>query len=287
MIERTFIEQGIKLVELEAMLKTQLNRAGFTKAEIVKTPLVTRIVVNVVKPGLAIGKSGANIKQLTEDIGKRFGISNPQLEIREIERPELDAAANVNKMKSLIERGFSWRSVAYRSLLDIQNAGAQGVEILMSGKLAGKGDRKKKQRISAGYMKKVGFQTELVDFAKDAAYTKAGAIGIKIKIVHPQTVFPDKFNLKERIREFKEKPVQEAATIEQTVEGEKVVETVPVVETKIEVKKEVEEKKVEVKKHSAEKAHEKKEHKVAEKKVEVKEKKIVKAKVENKDDKKA
>ncbi len=200
MIERIFIEQGIKRIELEAYLKKELDKAGFTKAEIAKTPLVTRIVVNVTRPGLAIGKSGANIKNLTEVLAKRFGIENPQLEIKEIVKPELDAQAVADKIKSLIERGFSWRSIVYRSLREIMDAQAQGAEIIVSGKITGKGGRKKKARIAEGYMKKVGDQVKLVDYAKAAAYPKVGAIGIKVRIVHPDTVFPDKINLSEILR---------------------------------------------------------------------------------------
>src|SRR3989338_11558707 len=102
MKERTFIEQGLRKVELDRYLAKELDKAGFTKTEIIKTPLVTRIVVNVTRPGIAIGKSGQNIKQLTDTIGTRFGINNPQLEIREIGKQDLDAAAVGNRLKSLI-----------------------------------------------------------------------------------------------------------------------------------------------------------------------------------------
>ena len=105
MIERTFVDQGIKRVELEEYLASKLAKAGFTKSEIVKTPLVTRIIINVIRPGLAIGKSGANIRSLTETISEKFGVENPQLEIKEIPVPELEATAMVNKIKALIERG--------------------------------------------------------------------------------------------------------------------------------------------------------------------------------------
>ena len=195
MKEKLFVEQAIKRVELERFLKRQLEDAGFTKSDIVKTPLVTRIVVNVTRPGLAIGKSGQNIKSLTDAIQKNYGIENPQLEIREITNPNLDAAAVANKLKALIERGYSWRSVAYKTLKDIMGAGAQGVEITVSGKLQGKGGRKKQQRIAAGYMKKAGDQTRLVDYAKTAAYPKQGAIGIKTRIVKPETQFVDKVDI--------------------------------------------------------------------------------------------
>ncbi|HIH10222.1 MAG TPA: 30S ribosomal protein S3 [Candidatus Diapherotrites archaeon] len=216
MIERFFVKQGLNKVELDNYLAKELDKAGFTKSEIVKTPLVTRIVVSVTRPGLAIGKSGSNITQLTETIGRKFGIDNPQLEIKEIERPELDAKAVANKFKALIERGFSWRSVVFKGLNDILHAGAQGAEIVVSGKLAGKGGRKKRVRVGSGYMKKVGEQAKLVDYGYASAYPKVGAIGIKVKIVRPETVFPDKERIQPYIKRKEEaaekaRPAQEAA----------------------------------------------------------------------------
>ncbi|MFH1257183.1 MAG: 30S ribosomal protein S3 [Candidatus Diapherotrites archaeon] len=262
MIEKIFIEQGVKRVELEEFLKKELDRAGFTKSEIQKTPLVTRIIVNVTRPGLAIGKSGANIRQLTEIIHSRFGIENPQLEIKEITKPELDAAAMVNRLKALIERGHSWRSIAYRVVNDISMAGAQGVELVVSGKLTGKGGRKKRVRIAQGYMKKVGDQASLVDYAKTTAYPKPGAIGIKLKLVRPETIFPDKVNIIEIIRakkaaDFKAAKAQE----DKKEEGAEAAE-----EGKTEVKA-AEKKEEKDGKKDAEKKHEgKKEEKPAEKK---------------------
>ena len=135
MIEKHFIKQGLNKMELDSYLSKELDRAGFTKSEIVKTPLVTRIVVNVTRPGLAIGKSGSNISQLTTTIAEKFKIDNPQLEIKEIEKPEIDAQAVANKMKALIERGFSWRSITFKSVNEIKDAGAQGLEIILSGKI--------------------------------------------------------------------------------------------------------------------------------------------------------
>ena len=252
MIERTFIEQGIKRIELENYLKKQLDRAGFTGLEIVKTPLVTRIVLNVTRPGLAIGKGGQNIRQLTLDIEEKYGIDNPQIEIREIKVPELNARATVDKLASLLERGYSWRSVAFRTARDIMRAGAQGVELTLSGKLTGKGGRKRKQRIAEGYMKKVGAQTVLVDYAKAAAYPKAGAIGIKLRIIRPDVVFPDKVDFEKMFteREAEEKEKKEAEE-EKAGEAEKETAKKSAKETKGEktageekaVKKDVKEKK--------------------------------------------
>jgi len=298
MIERFFIEQGIRKTELERYVKKQLSSAGFTKLDIVKTPLVTRIVLNVVRPGLAIGKGGQTINHLTEAIKTRFGIENPQIEIKEIQNPDIDAKANVDRIITLIERGFSWRSIAFKTMTNIMRAGAQGAELVLSGKLAGKGGRKRKQRIAQGYMKKVGNQVNLVDYAKATAYPKAGAIGVKLRIIHPDVVFPDKVDINqaiaaEKAKNAKPEEKKEEAKDEKAVEAEKKEEEIkPVSKTgkKTAKKKESaekqeketkkkqapeekkEEKKKAQKKKSGEKKHSKKEEKAAEKKKEAEKK---------------
>lgn len=252
MIERTFIKKNFNKMEIEKYLSKKLERAGFSKLEIIKTPLVTRIVLHVAKPGLAIGKSGSTIKELTETINSKFGIDNPQIEIQEIKNANLDAKILAEKMATMIERGFAWRSVSFRTIKDIMSNGAQGVELVFKGKLAGKGGRKRKQRIAIGYMKKIGDQAKYVDTAQAAAYPKAGAIGIKLSIIHPEVVFPDKIDVNkavEKIKVAKEEAEEQKENTEDKKEEIKETKTEEKVENK-EVKNEhkKDEKKVEVKK---------------------------------------
>lgn len=225
MIERTFIKQGMKKIQLEQYLKKHLDKAGFTGLNMVKTPLVTRIVLNVARPGLAIGKGGQNIRMLTEEIGTKFGIDNPQIEIQDIQNPALDSKATVDRMVELIERGFSWKSVVFRTVREINEAGAQGIELVLKGKLSGKGGRKRKHRIVNGYMKKVGNQVKLVDSAKASAYPKAGAIGIKLSIIKPDVIFPDKVSITDAIKE-KETEANAKATEEMKEEAKQPKEEV-------------------------------------------------------------
>ena len=220
MIERTFIDQAKKKVQLRQYLRKELERAGFTELEMVKTPLVTRIVISVSRPGLAIGKGGQNIRTLTETISSKFGVENPQIEIKEIANPDLDAKTVADRMKNSIERGFAWRSVAFRTVQSIERAGAQGFEVILSGKLAGKGGRKRKMRFAKGYMKKVGAQIELVDSAKINTNPKVGTIGVTVRIIQPGVFFPDKVDVKETFAKRKEE-VQEKAEKEAKVEEAK------------------------------------------------------------------
>jgi len=278
MIERVFIEQGMKNIRLEEYLKKELGRAGLTGMKINKTPLVTRIVLHVARPGLAIGKKGKTIRTLTEDIAKRFGIENPQIEIQQIEKPELDAKAMVDKITMLLSRGYSWRSVAFRSVEDIMNAGAQGVELVLKGKLAGKGGRKRKERTAKGYMKKSGGLAGLVDYAKGDAYPKAGAIGVKLRIIRPGTVFPDKIGIGEIIKGLKGEKSEEKKPEDEEETGKESKK-----EKEETVKTEREEKKSSEGKEDREKTEKEQEEKEKEKKVKKEEKKAVKEKKDSKE----
>lgn len=242
MIERTFIQKNFNKMEMEDYLSEKLDRAGFDKVEIIKTPLVTRIVLFVARPGLAIGKSGSTIKTLTEVIAQKYKIENPQIEIQEVKDQRLNAKLQAEKMAAQIERGFSWRSIAYRLIKDAMDAGAQGIELVVKGKLSGKGGRKRKQRIAFGYMKKLGYQARMVDFAKVAAYPKAGAIGIRLRIIHPDVVFPDKIDAEKVIKAMKElkkelvEQTEEKATVKDIVVEAKVETVADKKETKTETK---------------------------------------------------
>jgi small subunit ribosomal protein S3 len=245
MIERTFIKKNMNKMELEDYLDKKLERAGFCGIDIIKTPLVTRIVLHVAKPGLAIGKGGATIKELTEKIASDYNIDNPQIEISEIKNPNLNSRILAKKMASMIERGYSWRSVSYRMIKDIMDSGAQGVELIVKGKLSGKGGRKRQQRVAIGYLKKRGYQSRYVDKFKAAAYPKAGAIGITLSIIHPDVVFPDKVDVNEVIAAsraiVKEAEEQAETTIEETkAEEEPVKDEKAKTETKKEAKVEEE-----------------------------------------------
>ena len=74
-------------------------------------------------------------------------------------------------------------------------AGAKGAEIVVAGKLVGKGGKSRCERVSAGYLKKAGEPAKLVDVSQTQAMKKAGIIGVTVKIVKPNIVFPDKVDI--------------------------------------------------------------------------------------------
>lgn len=195
MIERKFVKEGVSRSNLNQFLENKLKRAGFIGVEIQKTPIATRVAIKVERPGLVIGRKGSSIKMLTEDIEKEFGFDNVQIKVEEVGIPELDAMVMARRISGSIERGINPRRVINFALEKIMQAGARGAEIIIAGKLIGKGGKAKKERISAGYLKKAGDMTKLVRVAQAQALKKAGTIGITVKIIPPDVVFPDKVDI--------------------------------------------------------------------------------------------
>ena len=191
-VERKFIEDAISRHRLAAYLEKELDRAGFSKVDIQRTPMVTRINVEVTKPGKVIGRKGKTIKDLTDAIQKNFGVDNPQISVSEVTNESLEPRLVAKNVVRSIEMGRNVRRILHFTLKTIMDAGALGAEVRASGKISAKGARATRLRVGAGYLPKSGEPSRLVRVAHVTAYPKFGAIGVLVKIVPPGTVFPDK-----------------------------------------------------------------------------------------------
>jgi small subunit ribosomal protein S3 len=209
MIERKFIDEGILVSKLNQFLKRRLRRVGYIGVEVEETPITTRVNIKVERPGLVIGRKGRSIRQLTEEIEQKFGLENTQIKIDEVEVPELNPAVMARRIASSLERGINYRRVIHWSLEKIMGAGAQGAEITVSGKLVGKGGKSRSERVAAGYIKKAGESSKLVEESQTQAVRKAGIIGITVRIVPPGVVFPDKVDISRLEKGVKEEEGKE------------------------------------------------------------------------------
>jgi small subunit ribosomal protein S3 len=191
-VERKFIEDAMVKNEISKYLEKSLNRAGFSRVEIQKTPVITRITAYVTNPGRVIGRGGATIDALTQDIKTRFHIDNPQISVAEVKNELLEPRLVARHIANALERGVNSRGLLHSMLRNIIEAGALGAEIVAAGKLAAKGAKARTMKVRFGYLPKAGDSTKLVGEAHVAAYPKYGAIGVTVRIVQPGTVFPDR-----------------------------------------------------------------------------------------------
>ncbi len=199
MIERKFVAEKIKEFEIHEYISKTFTNVGHSHTKLQRTPLGEKIIVYASRPGLVVGKSGENIKRLTKNLKKNFNLENPQIEINEIENPLLNAHIVAEHIVSALERFGSQRfkGIGHKMMSEVMNAGARGVEIVMSGKIPGA--RAKSWRFYAGYLKKCGeLAITGVDSACCAAKLKAGVIGVRVKIMSPDVLLPDKLELLSR-----------------------------------------------------------------------------------------
>jgi small subunit ribosomal protein S3 len=194
-MEKHFIQEGVIRSQIENFLKNELGRTGFSSVQIQKTPTATRIILFIEKPPLVIGKKGKRVNRLTKILTEKYGIDNPTIDVQRVERPTLDPNIVARRIAVALERGINRRRIAYKALRAIMLSGARGAEIMLSGKIVGKGGRSRVEKYNEGYMKKAGDSLKLVDAGSTQANLKAGVIGVTVKIVQPGVKFPDQITV--------------------------------------------------------------------------------------------
>ncbi len=199
-VVKHFVKEGIRESQIEEFLKKKFDRAEYSHIDIQRTPLGTRIIVYANKPGLVIGKSGARIKELTEEIQKKFKLENPMIDAKEIDNPFLDAQVVANRIAKSLERGGFYKKLANYYLEEIMKSGAVGVQIRVAGKLGG--ERGRFQKFKEGYIKHSGYWgDEIVEKGNATAILKLGMVGIQVKILKQAPT--------DLITEIKERKVEE------------------------------------------------------------------------------
>ncbi|MFH1072944.1 MAG: 30S ribosomal protein S3 [Nanoarchaeota archaeon] len=198
MIERKFVSQNIKEYQIKEYINQSLNKAGLSDVKLVRTPLGEKIIISASRPGLVVGRFGANISKLTKDLKKKFNLENPQIELDEVRTPMLDANIVAESIASALERFGSsrFKGVGHKAMTEVMESGALGVEILISGKIPS--SRAKTWRFYRGYLKKCGDLAIMkVKKASVQANLKSGIVGIKVRILPGDVILPDKVTLRE------------------------------------------------------------------------------------------
>ena len=231
---KNVIKDNYNMMLLKDYLRTAIKDAGFSHAEISKTPIGTRVALHVTRPGIVIGLKGSGIRELTSKLETDFGLKSPQLSVVEIEKPDLSPSVMCNRMASHLERGTAFRRATMWTLKQIMESGAMGVQITISGKL--RGDRSAFEKHTAGILPRAGHHAEVI-VEEDIAHVKTamGLIGIRIRIALKEKVIPEFELIKKKSQKVKVEKKVEEVTI-----GDVKVEVVKTEGTKDDAKSESE-----------------------------------------------
>ncbi|ABC57291.1 MULTISPECIES: 30S ribosomal protein S3 [Methanosphaera] len=229
MIEKDFVKEGLKRTRIDEYLETKLERAGYGGMDIQVTPVGTMVIVYAEKPGMVIGRGGKTVRAITKTLKNNFDLENPQVEVKEVDVPELNPRIMAHKVVAMLQRGMQFRRVAYSIIRRIMSAGAQGVEVTISGKI--RGSRSACAKFNEGYIKKCGEPS--IKYVKEGFATvqlKPGVLGIYVRIMPPEVTLPDNIEISEpEIVDVEEPVAQEVPEVQESeiveeITGEDILE---------------------------------------------------------------
>lgn len=171
--------QDIKIREL---IRKRLGRAGISRLEIQRFPKQISITILTAKPGIVIGRRGANVNALKAELEELTGVTgrNLRLDVVEVERPELDARLVAESVAEQLERRVSQRRAMRQAISRAMRAGAQGIKIACSGRLSG-AEMARREWAREGRVPLHTLRAD-IDYALVEALSTYGRIGVKVWI---------------------------------------------------------------------------------------------------------
>jgi small subunit ribosomal protein S3 len=164
-------------LKLKDYLKERLAQAGISKIIIERPAKKARVTIHSARPGVVIGKKGADIEKLRGDLAKMTG-SEVSLNIVEIRKPEIDAKLIAENIAQQLERRVAFRRTMKRAVQSAMRLGALGIRINCSGRLGG-AEIARMEWYREGRVPLHTLRAE-IDFGEATAKTTYGTCGVKV-----------------------------------------------------------------------------------------------------------
>jgi small subunit ribosomal protein S3 len=187
-------------MKMRRLILNRLRNAGISKVETERSANQATVVIWTAKPGIVIGKGGASVDQLRDDLEKMTG-KKVRVTIQEIKHPELDAMLVAQNVAAQLERRIAFRRAVKQSVLRTMRAGAKGVKIMVSGRLGG-AEMSRREWDRDGRVPLHTLKAN-IDFGQTEARTTFGRIGVSV------WVYLGDFDLTTREETFDEIPARQ------------------------------------------------------------------------------
>ncbi len=177
-------------LQVRNMIREQVGRAGISAVEIERFPKARHLSVKIwtAKPGIVIGRKGANVNTLRQNLEALTG-KKVHIDVEEVSRPELDAYLVAETIVSQIERRISYKRAMKQAVQRAMRFGAEGAMIQCSGRLRG-AEMARREHVREGRVPRHTMRAD-IDFAQTEALTTFGRIGIKVWI-YKGVVLPER-----------------------------------------------------------------------------------------------
>jgi small subunit ribosomal protein S3 len=166
-------------LKIRRYIQGTAGRAGISRVEIERFPNQVSVTIWTARPGIVIGRKGAQVKVLRKELEEMTG-KRVSVDVQELSQPELDAKLVAENIVSQLERRISHSRAMKRAVREAMRAGAQGIRVLCKGRLHGA----EMARQASEREGRVPLQTLRadIDFAREEAHTTYGRIGVRVWI---------------------------------------------------------------------------------------------------------
>jgi len=195
--ERHYKEFVVEDWKIRDYLMRQLEAAAVSRIEVERTRDRLRVDIHTARPGIVIGRRGAEADRLKKKLEEITGLQNRiQLNIQEIKQPELDAALIAQGICDQLVRRVAFRRAMKRAIQTVQKAGAQGIKVQCSGRLGGS-EMSRKEQYREGRVPLHTLRAD-IDYGFREARTTSGRVGVKVWI-YKGDILPYKVSIEDKI----------------------------------------------------------------------------------------
>lgn len=177
--QKNFADKLQEDLMLRKYLSKRLANASVASVKIQRTPKQIDLTINTARPGIVIGRKGAEVDKLKEEL-KKLTSKEVQINIIEIKRPELEASLVADSIARQLEGRVSFRRVMKKAIQSTRRMGAEGIKIICAGRLGG-AEMARKEGYKEGRIPLHTFRAD-IDYAMSTAFTTYGTIGVKVWI---------------------------------------------------------------------------------------------------------
>ena len=178
---KDFSEKLVEDAKIRKYLNVRLSKASISKIIIERTLKLVTVTISTARPGIIIGKGGAEVDKLKEELKKLTG-KDVQINIFEVKRPEVDATIVAQSIARQLEGRVSYRRAIKTAIASTMRMGAEGIKVQISGRVGG-AEMARSETIKEGRIPLHTFRAD-VDYCLAVAVTKVGTLGIKTWICH-------------------------------------------------------------------------------------------------------
>ncbi len=181
----SYADKLVEDEEIRRYLRARLKKAGLARVVIERTPKRVILTLHTSRPGVVIGRGGAEVEKLREEL-RQLTNKDIQININEIKRPELDASLVAQNVAQQLEGRVSFRRAMKQALSASMRMGAEGIRVKLGGRLGG-AEMSRTEQYLEGRVPLHTLRAD-IDYAEATAFTIYGTSGVKVWIFHGEII---------------------------------------------------------------------------------------------------